>query len=114
MLFLFFFSLFLTGRMFKSAVLKSYSQGKNRLVGKHEFIITPTELTDITDTGETKTRWYTLGYAETIDQYLFMTVRGSGPHIVPKRAFPNNEAFRHFAESAIAYYQASIAQQADI
>jgi len=113
MLFFFFFSLFLTGKALKSAVLKNYGQGKNRLVGKHEFSITPTELTDKTDMGETITLWEAIEYVATTNQYLFLVVRASGPFIVPKKAFANDITFKQFAETATVYQQASMAQQSE-
>jgi hypothetical protein len=108
------FSPLFTRKLLRSGVLKTYGQGKNRLIGKHEFSINPTEMKDKTDMGETTTCWDAIDYVEATDQYIFLTVRGSGHYIVPKKAFSNNEAFKQFAETATAYYQVSVAQQAEI
>ncbi len=89
----------------KRTVARNYSQGSNKLTGKHKISITPDALTDITDIEESTTRWNAIEWIASTDQYLFMTVRGSGPHIVPRRAFTNEEAFKQFVDTVNTYYQ---------
>ena len=89
--------------------MKDYGPNKNRLIGKHKFSATPTKMIDISNVGETESSWDAIEYVVTTDQYLFLHVRASGPYIVPKRAFPDDQAFRRFAETVTAYHHASIA-----
>ena len=92
----------------KGAVVRNYGQRKDKLTGKHKLSIAPDAVTDITDMGESTTRWDAIEWIASTDQYLFMMVRGSGPHIVPRRAFADDAPFKQFIDTAKAYYQAAI------
>jgi hypothetical protein len=103
------FHLFTFQKTLRLTVARDYGQGRNKLIGKHKLSITPDAVTDITDTGESTTRWNTIGYVSSTDQYLFMLVRFSSPYIVPRSAFDDEAAFRQFVEGAKAYHQAAMA-----
>jgi uncharacterized membrane protein len=92
----------------RGTVARAYSQGKNKLTGKHKLSITPDGVTDIADIGETTTRWDAIEWLASTDQYLFMMVRGSGPHIVPKRSFADEAEFRQFVEASKVHHQAAM------
>ncbi|MFC1928097.1 YcxB family protein [Chloroflexota bacterium] len=89
----------------RGTVTRNYGQGKDKLTGKHKLSIATDAVTDSSDVGESITRWNAVEWIESTDQYLFVMVRGSGPHIVPRRAFANEEAFRQFVDTAKAYRQ---------
>jgi len=98
-------------KLLRLGVKKDYSPNKNRLIGKHKFSATPTKMIDISNVGETESSWAAIEYVVTTSQYLFLHVRASGPYIVPKKAFPDDQAFRRFAETVTAYHQAAVAEQ---
>jgi hypothetical protein len=84
-----------------------YSQGQNRLTGRHKLSIAPDEVTDITDAGESKAHWSAVKNVVSTKQHLFILVRGSGPYIVPRRAFNDESEYRQFGDEAKAYHQAA-------
>ncbi len=92
----------------RGVVARDYGHGRDKLTGKHKLSISPDAVTDITDMGESTTRWNAIEWIASTDQYLFMAVRGSGPYIVPRRAFANEEAFRQSVDTAKAYHQAAV------
>jgi hypothetical protein len=98
-------------KLLKWAAKRSYGQGPNKLIGKHELSITPDVVTDITDMGESTTRWNAIEYVASTNQHIFMQVRASSPYIVPRRAFADGAAFRQFVEAAKACHQAVMAHQ---
>lgn len=101
------FSPLLLRKSIRVAVAKQYGQGRNKLTGKHKLTITPDAVTDVTDAGESMTRWTAVEWIASTDQYLFMTVRGSGPHIVPRRAFADEQVFTQFVDTTKAYHQSA-------
>ncbi len=94
-------------RSLKRGIPGIYGQSQNMLTGKHILLINPDLLVDKTDMGESTTRWSAVEYLTPTNQYLFVSVRGSGPHIIPKRAFADEALFKQFAETAIAYHHAA-------
>ncbi|MFH0769584.1 MAG: YcxB family protein [Chloroflexota bacterium] len=90
---------------FTKIVERDYGRGKDKLTRKHKLSISSETVTDITDMGESTTHWDTIEWIASTDQHLFMAVRGSGPHIVPRRAFTNEEAFKQFVDTVNTYYQ---------
>jgi hypothetical protein len=102
---------FMSRKTLRWALTRDYSQGRNKLIGKHKLSITPDAVTDITDMGESMTRWNARGYVKSTDRYLFMLDRASSPYIVPKRTFLDEAAFKQFVEVAKSYHQVAIAQQ---
>jgi hypothetical protein len=106
---MFFYSIYLllfVRIRWKKIFVKTSSDGRNRLIGKHKLSITPTAITDITDVGESTILWGTVESVIIIDTYLFIT-GGLGPYILPQKAFPSSEAFKEFAEVAATYSQAA-------
>ncbi len=101
------FSPLLLRKIIRVAVAKQYGQGSDQLTGKHKLSITQDGVTDITGMGESKTRWKAVEWVTSTDQYLFMTVRGSGPYIVPRGAFSDETTFSQFADTAKSYHQAA-------
>jgi hypothetical protein len=89
-------------------VARDYSQGQDKLTGKHKVSITADSVTDITDMGESTTRWQAVEWIVSTDQHLFMAVRGSGPYIVPRRAFNDDASFRQFVDTAKGYQKAML------
>jgi hypothetical protein len=98
-------------KIIKNAVLKKYSQGQNRLNGKHNFTITPDAITDSSDTGDSKTYWSAIERVESTDQYVFILPRGSGPYIIPRKAFSDDISFKQFIDLANIYHQRAIGEK---
>jgi predicted MPP superfamily phosphohydrolase len=105
-----FYILFIPISLRKTA-LKIISRDKTGTIGKHKLSISSTGIIDVTETGETTTHWDTVESLATTNKYFFTIIRASNSHIVPRRSFPDKEDFRKFAETATAYYQASLTQQ---
>jgi membrane protein YqaA with SNARE-associated domain len=97
---------FLWRRIFKKAV-KDHVRDQNKLTGKHILSITPDSVTDSTDMGKSTSRWQAIEWIASNDQYLFITVRGSGPVIVPRRAFTDDVSFQQFVNTVTAYQKAA-------
>ena len=106
-LLLYLFSPLLLQKDIRAAVARQYGQGSDKLTGKHKLSITQDGVTDITGMGESKTRWKAVEWVTSTDQYLFMTVRGSAPYIVPRGAFSDETTFSQFADTAKSYHQAA-------
>ena len=107
LLFYAFFYSFLRQKVAKKALQNQFEQGRNKLIGKHRLSITPDQVTDMSEVGVSTTHWRAIEYVMANDQYLFMPVRASSPHIVPRMAFSDESGFKQFVETAKAYYQAA-------
>lgn len=94
-------------KAFKRTVVKAYSREKNKLMGKHKVSIFTDGITDVTDTGETTTRWNAIDWIATADHYLFITAQSSIPYIIPASAFKDKTFFLQFVQKAQSYYKAS-------
>lgn len=102
----YFFAPLLGRKSIKGLVARDYGHGKDKLTGKNKLTITPDAVTNVTEMGKSTTRWDAIEWIASTDQYLFMTVRGSGPFIVPKRAFTDEQEFKKFIDTAKTYHQA--------
>lgn len=101
-------------RSLRRAIARNFGKGRDNLIGRHEISITPRGLTDTADVGQSAARWSAVEYVAFTDQHLFVLVRGAGLHIVPRRAFVDEAAFRQFAETARAFHRAASAQSAEL
>jgi hypothetical protein len=96
---------YFTRKVLKSGILKKYSQGQNKLTGKHKFSITPKIMIDSSDIGELKICWTAVDHIESTDQYIFIRVQGSGHHVIPRKAFSNDSAYKEFVDLANFHHQ---------
>jgi len=87
---------------------RNYRIEPNKTTGKHKLSISMDSVTDSSNEGESTTHWNAIEWIESTDQYLFMMVQDSVPHIVPRRAFTDEQAFKRFVDTAEAYHHASM------
>jgi hypothetical protein len=106
----YFFSSLVIRKILRGAIYREYGRKQNKLIGFHKLTITPDVIADITDMGESKTNWDAIEYVAYTEKYLFITIRASGPYIVPERAFKDKHSFQQFVELAQSYYQATKAK----
>lgn len=95
-------------RSINKIVVKTYGKQSNKLTGKHKLSITPEEIIDMTDAGTSSICWDAVENIEYTKQYLFINVRGSGPYIIPQKAFADSKEFNDFIKNIKAYYQTTI------
>lgn len=84
-----------------------FEQGSNARIGRHRVCIRQDELSDSTDAGESATNWSSVERIEVDGGYVLITVKGSSPYVVPKRAFANESALSQFVEAAKAWHQSA-------
>jgi len=97
----------LTRKYISRVANRDYRREPNKLTGKHSLSITPHTVTDITDTGESTTRWDAVKFVISDDEYLFMSLTPATPVIVPRKAFADDAAFRRFADAVRTHHQAA-------
>jgi len=89
-------------------VSKRYGQGRNDVIGKHEFSITQEDIRDSTEMGEQITRWDVIEDIVETDKYLFILFHGlAEAYIIPKRAFPDEAGSNKLKEAVMKYHQAA-------
>ena len=92
----------------KNELIRQYGEGKNGVIGKHEFSITKERIKDITEAGEQTMRWDVIDNVIETDQHLFIAFHAlSEAYIIPRRAFEHDADFIQFAETARMYHQAA-------
>lgn len=92
-------------RIINQAANRTYGQKPSRVIGKHWLLISSDGMTDVTDIGQSTTRWNGIDWFASNEKYLFLVVRGSNFYIIPKNAFSNESSFNQFVETAKSYYQ---------
>jgi len=85
-------------------IRKTYSEGKNKLIGKHRLLINKEGVKDTTDMGDSMTRWDAITNISSDDKYLFIAARASDTYIIPRNAFTDDSSFQNFIETANAYH----------
>jgi hypothetical protein len=110
LLFYCFYKPFLIRKRISKEVISRYNKGKNDVIGKHEFSITPDKIHDFTEVGEQGSSWDIIESIASTEQYLYFIMRGSqGAYVIPKKAFTDDAAFNQFAETAKNYHQEATA-----
>jgi len=96
-------------RSLKRRVIKMVIEDESRgAVGKHRLSVTNNAVTDKAGSGKTMTRWSDVKKVVLMDNYVFIYVSDTSAHIVPKRAFPDETAWKEFKDTLSRYYQAVI------
>ncbi|MBN1160911.1 MAG: YcxB family protein [Dehalococcoidales bacterium] len=98
-------------KVLKDGILNKYSQRQKILTGKHNFSINPNMIIDNSEMGDSKTYWGAVERIESTNQYLFLLTQGSGPYIVPRKAFSDDSSFKQFIDLVTLYHQTSIGKK---
>ncbi|MCJ7522354.1 MAG: YcxB family protein [Dehalococcoidia bacterium] len=96
-------------RSLKRRVVKMVAEEQGRgAVGGHRLSITRSAVTDKAGSGKTTTNWTDVKKVVLMDNYVFIYIGDTSAHIVPKRAFPDETAWKEFKDTIGRYYQAAI------
>jgi hypothetical protein len=84
--------------MNRNRLIKTYSQGKNGVVGQHKYSITQGGVHDITAVDVTTIKWDAIENIVQTKTHMFIVVRPLTALIVPRSGFSNDSAFSQFVE----------------
>ena len=79
----------------------------HRVVGKHKLAVDTESITENSDAGNFSTKWESIDWLASDDNYLYLQTRRNNFYIVPQKAFPDESSFVHFVETVKAYYTAA-------
>jgi hypothetical protein len=80
------------------------NEGKNRdLFGPHRVEISPEGVTEVRPFGQSSTAWQGIERVTRHDDYAYLYINALAAIIVPRRAFPNPQAFEEFVEASRNY-----------
>jgi hypothetical protein len=95
----------------KNRVLKTTLEHQKQLFHgnkrKQKLTVTADNFSQTTPESASTFQWTMVESILTLEQYLFIVVRGFGTVGVPARAFPSKESFQQFAGEVKANYQAA-------
>ncbi len=72
-------------------------------LGHHVLTLTTEHIVDRSETSEAITSWHEVEEIASTSSHLFLYSGPASAHIVPRRAFPNADAFEDFAAAAREY-----------
>lgn len=82
--------------------------GNNKgLIGRRTAYITPEWFGETSMLAESRTKWPAIDKVDTTKDHLFVYVGTRSAFMIPKRAFPDEAAFKTFADTAFRYHQAA-------
>ncbi|HSE31888.1 MAG TPA: YcxB family protein [Pyrinomonadaceae bacterium] len=88
--------------------LKTYSAAKSKSVlGEYTVIIESAGLTEKGSVSESKVAWSGVEKIENDNQYIYIFTSPLQAHVIPKRAFRNNEESQTFLETAKRFFSQS-------
>ena len=73
---------------------------KSGVLGKHDYTLTDLGLREVTDANESVQKWSGIQDVIMLPHYVLIKINGYLFHIVPRRAFANEEQFLAFYEKA--------------
>lgn len=100
-------------RGIRKALVKAYSEGPNRIVGKHRFSMNSQAVSDAGDNGEMSDVWADIVYVNVIEKHLFIEGPSGRAYLIPQTAFTDEEAFGLFCRQAMDYHRTAGAVSAD-
>ena len=100
----FLFYPYMLRRKIRNTAKQVYGQGKNSFVGTHKYTASPE---GIRDNAEAIVKWTAIEDIVQTDNYLFILVYPQKAIIIPKKAFPNEDAINRFMPAATALFQAA-------
>ncbi len=95
-------------RAMKKRVVQLFVQGEHQgIVGKHTLSLSADGVLDKTSHGRTKTGWRDVHKVVATNEYVFIYLSDTVAHIVPRRAFPDEQRFHEFRDTVIRYFRAA-------
>jgi hypothetical protein len=93
-------------RSMRKRVLELFVQGQSKgIVGSHTLSVTSTGVSDKTGFGRTETAWADVKKVVATSQYVFVYISDATAHIVPRRAFPDDDKYAEFRDAVFSYYR---------
>ena len=87
---------------------KAYSATKSKgVLGKHTVVIEPSGVTETGSVSESKVAWSGVEKIVDDNQYIYIFTSPLQAHVIPKRAFRNNEESQTFLETAKRFFSQS-------
>ena len=84
-------------------------EGKNRrLFCRHRVSISPEVVAESGDFGESSTRWPAVERVVANREYAFLYLNALAAIVVPRRAFPTEQAFEEFVKTATGYREKAL------
>jgi hypothetical protein len=79
----------------RKRVSKMINEGNNKgTVGVHELTLTPEEIIETGEMGESRIKWDIVQKIHTTDKHIFIFIGAMKALIIPKRSFTNEEGCR--------------------
>lgn len=87
---------------------KLYSEGQNKgVLGNHIVALAADGVTEISDVGESRTAWSGIEKVEANEDYIFLYTGSLQAHVIPKRAFLDEDEYAEFFQLARVYHSGS-------
>ena len=97
-------------RKLRKIVAGMVSEGQNRgLFSRHRVMISPEEVTDSGEFGQSSTAWRAVERVALNGDYAFIYTNALAAIIVPRRAFPVPKDFEEFVRTAGEYHKKAAA-----
>lgn len=81
----------------RKEIMRCYGNGRNDVLGKHDFSISPDGLKETFDLGQSNLKWKLIENIISTDKHIFLTmVGGLKAFIIPKTAFPDDTRMKQF------------------
>ena len=80
---------------------------KSGVLGRHHYTLTDLGLREVTDANESVHKWSGIQDIIKLPRYILLQINGYLFHVVPQRAFANEEQFLAFYEKARALHNAA-------
>jgi hypothetical protein len=78
-----------------------HREGSNKgILGQHHIDLSPVSVTERTEFGEQITRWDAVERIVSTANYIFIYIGSMSGHVIPKRAFLNEDAAQQFLHQA--------------
>jgi hypothetical protein len=81
------------------------AEGKNKgVIGRHKITLNESGLTETTIVNSEFRTWQGIERIEENDIYIFIYISANSAHIIPKKAFANNNLMKDFIDLANSYH----------